>query len=149
MRTRRDRSADICPHCGGRVFHRFGEYFPPLIAEIFDAILDFTIRRGSIEMESLCVMFYGGIEYNAARNRMRVNINHINNLLASTDVRVISKRSGNGNGHKIESGYKAIGFTVEEIKRDRPWISYDPPKSRTVRSRLNAARDRRARKAGL
>lgn len=73
---------------------RFGERFPPKQAAILDMIIDVTKGRGGIEMESLISVFYPGENKKVASQRVRSNIVKINDLLCSTDYRIVGPGCG-------------------------------------------------------
>jgi len=75
-----------CPHCGQRMLIRHGAKLSPRLADIFD-LIEHSGDRG-VSMEVLVSVFYTGKSKRDAENCVRVNISHINDMLASTNVRV-------------------------------------------------------------
>ena len=61
-----------------------------------DLIADVTKGRGGIEIESMISVFYPGEPKKVASQRLRSNIVKINDMLCSTDYRIV----GPGNGRQ-------------------------------------------------
>lgn len=80
-----------CPHCGQQMTVRFGVKLPPKKAEFLDMIERVTRGRGGIELESLASVFYPGIQKRIAHQRVKVHVNQINDLLLSTDYRIVNQ----------------------------------------------------------
>lgn len=76
----------FCPCCGQRMLIRHGVRFPPYLANMFDMI-EHSGARG-VTSEVLMSVFYPGRSEADARNCVKANIWHMNDRLASTDVRV-------------------------------------------------------------
>src|SRR5690349_23314750 len=80
-----------CPHCGQPMTVRFGVKLPPKKAEFLDMIEQVTKGRGGIELESLASVFYPGVSKTVAKQRAKVHICQINDLLLSTDYRIVNR----------------------------------------------------------
>jgi len=80
-----------CPHCGQPMTVRFGVRLPPKKAEFLDMIEKVTTGRGGIELESLASVFYPGVSKTVAKQRAKVHVNQINDLLVSTDWRIVNR----------------------------------------------------------
>lgn len=75
-----------CPHCGQRMLIRAGVKLSPKLADLFDAIAA-TGNRG-LSRETLSWMFYPHHGRRDGANAVKVSINHINDFLAETNIRI-------------------------------------------------------------
>src|SRR5512139_707187 len=82
----------VCEHCGQPIVVKFGVKFQPLKASMLDMIEDVTKGRGGIEGDALAWVFFPGVPKLKAKQRVRVHINQINDMLASTTWRVVNAR---------------------------------------------------------
>ena len=80
-----------CPHCGQPMLVRFGVRLPPKKAEFLDMIANVTKGRGGIDTESLASVFYPGVSRTVAKQRVKVHVNQINDLLVSTDWHIVNR----------------------------------------------------------
>jgi hypothetical protein len=85
-RVLRARAGAACPYCGQRMLLRHGVALPPLLADLFDTV-ERAGKRG-VCPEVLAWVFYPGKEESEARRNIYVNVNRLNGLLVSTDLRV-------------------------------------------------------------
>jgi hypothetical protein len=76
----------ICPDCGQRMLVRHGVRLSPKLADIFDMVEHAGDRGVNLEVLAWC--FYPDKPQTTARNAVRVSINHINDYLEETDVRI-------------------------------------------------------------
>jgi DNA-binding winged helix-turn-helix (wHTH) protein len=81
-----------CPHCGQPITERHGVKFPPKLCELFDAIK--KAGPEGIEKEALMARFWPDKPRYSQRNCLKVNVNHINDLLVATDLVVCAPRFG-------------------------------------------------------
>jgi hypothetical protein len=136
--------AHVCPNCGAVVNVRFDEVMTRMQASILDMILDISRAGRTISTESLCAVFFPGLSLPVARRRVITHVHNINERLASTDVRIISKR----NGKNSPGEYRAIGWTDEQIEKEnkanRPWLSNGKTRSEKPR-RIRAGSNRKHR----
>ncbi len=88
----------VCPHCGQRIHVMFGEKFELKKWLILSAIKDATEGRGGIEGKALESAFYGYMPHEKAIRNIRVQINQINDELASTDWRIINTNKNKTRG---------------------------------------------------
>ena len=80
-----------CPHCGQPMTVRFGVKLPRKKASILDMISDVTKGRGGIDVDTLSWVFYPDKRRPDARNLIRNHVCQINDLLLSTDVRIVNQ----------------------------------------------------------
>jgi hypothetical protein len=80
------REHGACPHCGQRMLMRHGVHLPPKLADLFDTI-ERTGEAG-ISTEVLRGVLYPGKSTRDARNCVKAQVYHLNDLLAETDIEV-------------------------------------------------------------
>lgn len=73
---------------------RHGVRLTPKKAAILDMIEDVSKARGGIEITTLAWVFYPGVADTVRRRRVSVHINQLNDLLASSDVRIVTTQRG-------------------------------------------------------
>lgn len=87
-----------CPECGQPMFTKFGVRFPPQSAAILNMIEDVTKGRGGIEGETLAFVFFPGVPKKVAAQRVRSHVWQINEMLISTDWRIVNARTRRADG---------------------------------------------------
>jgi hypothetical protein len=85
--------SEECPYCGQQMLVRFGIQFPTKKAEILDLIASSTEGRGGVDLDALAWVFHPNVFRKVAKQRIKVHVNQINDLLASTDWQIV-KRDG-------------------------------------------------------
>jgi hypothetical protein len=93
-----------CPHCGQRMLMRHGEHLPPKCADIFDMI-EHAGERG-VAPQVLRDVFFANRPHKAAYTGLKTHIWQINELLASTDLRI-------GMRHNRDELYRLIRRPIE------------------------------------
>lgn len=73
---------DVCPHCRQRMLIRHGARLPVRLADMFTFIENAGDR--GVPMQVMIDVFYPGVPEKKARNRVRVNVHHMNGFLAET-----------------------------------------------------------------
>lgn len=81
-----------CPACGQPMLTKFGVRFQPQSAAILNMIEDVTKARGGIEGDALAWVFFPGVPKLVAKARVRVHVNQINEMLLSTNWRIVNAR---------------------------------------------------------
>lgn len=77
-----------CPQCGQRVIVRHGVALSPKKLDMFDMIERATPARGGISIDTLAEIFYSDKSAKDGRNAVKVTVNQINDLFASTDITI-------------------------------------------------------------
>src|SRR5512139_361914 len=98
--------AHECPHCGQPMLVKFGIRFQPKKAAMLDMIEQVTKGRGGIDGEALAWVFFPGVPKLQALQRVKSHICQINDMLVSTDWRVI-----NANHAKREGAFYKLAIT--------------------------------------
>lgn len=80
-----------CPHCGQPMLVKFGVRLPPFKARILEMVENVTKGRGGIEIEQLAWVFYPGVPKKKAHDCIKNHVHQINDLLLSTDYRIVSR----------------------------------------------------------
>src|SRR3954468_18846463 len=80
------RENDVSPSCGQRMMVRHGVRLPPMLADLFD-VVERTGEAG-ISAEVLIGVFYPGKLAHDARNCIKAQVYHLNDMLAETDIEV-------------------------------------------------------------
>ena len=81
-----------CPECGQPMLMKFGVRFQPKSASMLNRIEDATKGRGGIECETLAYVFFPGVPKKVAQQRVRTHVWQINEMLVSTNWRVVNAR---------------------------------------------------------
>jgi DNA-binding SARP family transcriptional activator len=78
----------FCPHCGQPLLIRYGVKLTPKKAELMDLI---ERRAAGVAIGTLAETLYPGAPANRAYERVKTTVCQINDLLAATDYRIVSR----------------------------------------------------------
>ena len=82
-----DYKPDRCPYCEQPLTSRYGVYFPRKKADLLDFLE--PLQEGATT-ETLCWVFYPDKPKRAAARTVAVHINQINDMLLSTDYKIVN-----------------------------------------------------------
>jgi hypothetical protein len=92
----------ICQHCGQEMRTKFGVRFTRTQAAILDRIEKATEGRGGIDGATLGWVLFPGLAVETQKNRIRVHVCQINDMLVSTDWHIVNTlHNRNGSFYKL------------------------------------------------
>lgn len=92
------REQGICKCCGQRLLTRHGVRLSPILADLFDMI---ERTKAGITSETLAGIFYPNKSDKDGRNCVHVNMAHLNNKLAETNIEIRATRSKRDEPYRI------------------------------------------------
>jgi hypothetical protein len=96
-------TAQVCPRCGQPLSTRYGVALSPMRLRLFDLIE----HRPGITSQQMATALYPGRDLKTARRTLYTHIVHTNEILESTDIRIV----------RLDGGYRLAELKTPNICR--------------------------------